>query len=947
MPIYAVFGPLFLGLGVIAVFIAKSLKKGLVSGSISSDTLEVLEIKVPRIDDDTLRNVQASPLCAENMFSTLHGLLTEEDIDQEHFSFEVVAMGEGGIKFYAGVPRKISGYVESQIYAQYPSALIDRVADYTPVFNEAEHYEIVNLELAKPEFFPLKSFMDLEVDPLSGITSVLSNVAESDLMGIQLVMKPAPDIWQAEGYKYTDSVRAGVSYGRTSGAAEVKKISSSLLTEVKNILVEVLTGFFRSSEEAKLPYKSPTPVPVKLSPTQDLELKSVENKLSKLGYFVQLRIFSSSGNPQTAIDNMRSVVATMKQFYSATTNSFVSKHPASKSQELDHFIGRYFDARKAYVLNVEELAAVYHLPSATISTPNMSSWIYSKKSEPPSSLPTKDCTYIGDTIYRNKRIRFGIKDGEDRLRHMYLIGKSGTGKSTLLESMASQDIAKGFGVGLLDPHGETIDKILDRIPDDRIDDVVVVDPSDSSCPVGINLLELDDPDQKNLMTSALVAAIKHHFDYSWGPRLEYLLNYAILTLLEAPGSTMLGITRLLEDQNYLNYVLHFVKDPVILKFWNTEYKAMKGNNKLVTEAIAPIQNKVNRFLASTTIRNILGQQKSTIDIWDIMNSGKVLLMNLSKGKIGEDNANLLGALLVSRIQFMALQRAKIPPDDRRPFYLYVDEFQNFATGSFESILSESRKYKLGLYLTHQYTAQLPEELLEAVLGNVGTIASFSLGAPDALSMANEFAPFFDRNDLISLERFHAYIKLMIDGMTSMPFSAKILLPWEKETEIVPLSGNKAKVLERSREKYGIPVEKVTAEINAWAETQYDKGKAIAMTATAVSKEDPGRVVSEPNGEAGFSGTGEIVLQDVGDLIEGEVCEGTVVDIAGFGAFVEIRPGVKGLVHISEMSEEFVKKTEDVVSKGDTVMVKVLSVGADGKIKLSMKGIDQKVVSEGR
>jgi hypothetical protein len=330
------------------------------------------------------------------------------------------------------------------------------------------------------------------------------------------------------------------------------------------------------------------------------------------------------------------------------------------------------------------------------------------------------------------------------------------------------------------------------------------------------------------MASGLVAAIKQHFDYSWGPRLEYLLNYAILTLLDVPGTTMLGITRLMEDQNYQKYILHQVKDPLVLKFWETEFKEMKGNQKLVTEAIAPIQNKVNRFLASTTIRNILGQRYSTLDIWSAMNEGKILLMNLSKGKIGADNANLLGALLVSRIQFFALQRANIPYEKRRPFYLYVDEFQNFATGSFEEILSESRKYKLGLYLTHQFTAQLPETLLKAVFGNVGTIATFSLGAPDAKVLEGEFAPYFNSEDIISLERFYIYIKLMIDGMTSHPFSARILVPWEDPNFMVPKSPNKEKVIQYSRETYGVDREYVESKINKWVETQFDKGAAIAQ-----------------------------------------------------------------------------------------------------------------------
>ncbi|MBU1970501.1 DUF87 domain-containing protein, partial [Patescibacteria group bacterium] len=560
-----------------------------------------------------------------------------------------------------------------------------------------------------------------------------------------------------------------------------------------------------------------------------MEVNAIENKMAKMGFTAQARFLVGAKTPERAKHNLRSVVASMNQFSTTNLNSLMVGTALTGEKAYQSFVDRLFDESDAYVLNVEELGSLYHLPSQKVETPNIG-WSYSRKSEPPADLPTENCTYMAETVYRDKKVRFGLANGDDRLRHMYVIGKSGTGKSTLFETMISQDIANGFGVGVLDPHGETIDKVLERIPPERVDDVIYFDPSDTEMPVGLNLLEMSDLSQKNLMASALVSAIKHHFDYSWGPRLEYLLNYAILTLLEVQGTTMLGITRLMEDDNYRKFILHHVTDPVVLKFWDTEFKNMKNNPRLITEAVAPIQNKVNRFLASSTIRNILGQRKSTIDIESAMNDGKILLMNLSKGKIGEDNADLLGALLVSRIQFFALQRANIPAQQRRPFYLYVDEFQNFATGSFESILSESRKYCLGLYLTHQYTAQLPEELLKAVLGNVGTIAAFALGTPDAKALAGEFAPYFTDTDIISLERFHVYMKLMMNGMTSLPFSAKILLPWVDEECVVPKTENKQWVLELSRQKYGVPKSEVEDKVRKWVDTPFDKGMAIALEA---------------------------------------------------------------------------------------------------------------------
>ncbi len=789
------------------------------------ESFEVLEVRVPKFDDSAA-NVESTASAAENMFASLHGLLRENVSLQEHISFEIVSSGDSGIKFYVAVPISVLKFVESQIYAHYPTAQLRVVEDYAmqPLTDVA--FDVAEVHLSKEQFFPIKTFRDFEVDPLSGLTSSLSVLSPGEQIWVQVLVRPFPDTWQKRGYAYIESVKTGIAMGSSGLGTDLSDMVSSIIKEAGKIAMGIITDFFRPPSEEAASYKSTTAALPRLSAAEELEVSAVESKLCKMGFQTQIRVIASGQSSYVVQDRIRSLSASFNQF-SSSTNGLVSKIGGSSAKVLDDYKNRVLEENKAYILTIDELASVYHLPSSNVETPNIS-WIYSKRSEPPSTLPIKDCIYMGDTMYRNQRLRFGIKNGDDRLRHMYLIGKSGTGKSTLLEMMITQDIIQGFGVGVLDPHGETIERVLERIPDDRIEDVVVVDPSDYERPVGVNLLEMTDPSQKNLMASGLVSAIKQHFDYSWGPRLEYLLNYCILTLLEVPGTTMLGITRLLEDENYLKYILHSVTDPVVQKFWNTEYRAMKGNQKLVTEAIAPIQNKVNRFLASTTIRNILGQKYSTVDFWDIMNSGKILLMNLSKGKIGADNANLLGALLVSRLQFMALQRAKIPYEDRNPFYLYVDEFQNFATGSFEEILSESRKYKLGLYLTHQYTAQLPEEILDAVFGNVGTIASFSLGAPDAHVLAREFAPYFDENDLISLDRFQIYIKLMIDGMTSLPFSAKILLPWDPDTAIVPKTGNKQRVLEHSRQKYGVDREYIENKVIKWTETRFDKGLAIAQ-----------------------------------------------------------------------------------------------------------------------
>jgi len=822
------------GLLVLYSSIRKKFKKSY--GSRNLENCEILEITMSRNEEKTL-DVQTSSLCAETMFASIHGLLREDAGLQEHLSFEVVSSGASGIKFYVVVPTDILKFVESQIYAQYPSVSIRVVDDYCKrVDPEHSDYEVAEVSLTKPYFFPIKTFRDFETDPLSAFTSALSQVKEDEEIWFQMVVQPIPDIWQKEGFNFVNSVREGQS--PAMGSTFTKHVVNTMGQEVYKIFKEILTGgFLYKNLEASLAAAGKTMSAskiVKLSPTQELEISSIENKLAKVGFQAVIRIMSSSKDPVRLDNNMRSITAALKQYSTLSSNSFKYNVIPSRRYGLEAFCQRIFEDDKSVVLNGEELATIFHLPTTNIDTPNIS-WSYSRKSEPPSNLPTEKCVYIGDTIFRGKKVRFGLADNDDRTRHMYVIGKSGTGKSTLFIDMIIQDIKNGAGVCMLDPHGEVIDTILEFIPDNRLKDVVYFDPSDVDHPIGLNLLEVKDQSQKGLAASGLLAAIKHHFDYSWGPRLEYLLNYALLTLIEVPGTTMLGITRLMEDKNYRNYIIHKISDPVVKKFWEVEYKEMAGNQRFITEAISPIQNKVNRFLAPTTIRNILGQAKSTLDFEEVMNEGKILLINLSKGKIGADNANLLGALLVSRIQFFALQRAKEHPEDRKPFYLYVDEFQNFATGSFEEILSESRKYKLGLYLTHQFTGQLPETLLKAVLGNVGTIITFAAGAMDAKVMENEFVPYFEADDIVTLERFHVYVKLMIDGMTSLPFSVKILRYWDEDF-MIKKTGNKEKAIEYSRQAYGTGREYVEAKIAKWMEMPFDKGMSIAEEHGGVNDE---------------------------------------------------------------------------------------------------------------
>ena len=425
----------------------------------------------------------------------------------------------------------------------------------------------------------------------------------------------------------------------------------------------------------------------------------------------------------------------------------------------------------------------------------------------------KDLTYIGLTTFRDKNRLFGIKR-KDRRQHVYVLGKSGTGKSVLLSNMITQNIQNGEGVCVVDPHGELVEGVLQTIPPHRMKDVIYFNPADTDYHIGFNVLELIDHKYKHLVASGLMGIFTKIWANAWSARMEYILNNAILALLDTPGTTLLGIPRMLVDKDYRQKIIANLKDPVIKAFWVHEYE--QWQEKFRNEAIAPIQNKVGQFLSSSLIRNVVGQSKSTINVFDIMNQGKIFLVNVSKGRIGEDNSALLGGMIITKIQLAAMERVRIPEDDRKDFYLYVDEFQNFVTNAFAGILSEARKYRLNLTIAHQYTAQLVTEsgsmVRDAVFGNVGTMIVFRVGADDADFLEKEFDPEFTPQDIVNLPNYKVYLRLMIDGVTSRPFSAKTLPPMAKNPDMKV----EQEVIKMSRALYCRPKAVIEKEINDWS-----------------------------------------------------------------------------------------------------------------------------------
>jgi CxxC-x17-CxxC domain-containing protein len=426
---------------------------------------------------------------------------------------------------------------------------------------------------------------------------------------------------------------------------------------------------------------------------------------------------------------------------------------------------------------------------------------------------SKDVVYFAKTNFRHQGKLFGIQR-KDRRQHMYVIGKTGTGKSALLHNFISQDIMNGEGVCVVDPHGELVEGVLKMVPKSRLKDVVYFNPADMDYHVGFNVLELPDPRYKHLVASGLMGIFTKIWSNVWSARMEYILNNAILALLDTPNTTLLGIPRLLVDKEYRQVIISNLKDPVVKAFWVNEYE--EWQDKFRSEAIAPIQNKVGQFLSTALVRNVVGQSRSTLDIFKLMNDQKIFLVNVSKGRIGEDNSALLGAMLITKIQLSAMERVRIPEDERRDFYLYVDEFQNFATDSFAGVLSEARKYRLNLIIAHQYVGQLVTDtstkVRDAVFGNAGTMVIFRVGAADAEWLENELAPEFTIEDVVNIPNYNIYIKLMVNGITVRPFSASTLSPFKTQADA---AGEEA-IIKMSREKYGRPREVVEKEINRWA-----------------------------------------------------------------------------------------------------------------------------------
>lgn len=755
---------------------------------------DLLILEIPKANDK-------KELAAEQLFASLHGILRDKnelrfnDGFQEHLSFEIASVN-GQIRFYVWVPKMLRSFVEGQIYAQYPSVQI-READEDYVQHEKLHSVTytADVTLTENEMLPIKTFQSFEVDPLAGITGALAKLdATGEELWVQILVKPIADDWHKSSEAWIKSKKSGSS----------KSIGSSNLSWLSGLL-EALW---------KPPEGGPagSSAPKELSERTKTQISEAEKKATKLGYKVKIRLAYLGESTADARLHMQALVGTFKQFNSTNLNGFKVSNTSFKKEDLAAYRNRSLNPNSGYILNIEELASVFHLPHTNVETPNVV-WASSKTAEPPAKLPIitgdkaidENISAFGLTNFRGINHQFGMYRS-DRSRHVYIIGQTGAGKSGTLELFALSDIFHGHGYAIIDPHGDFAIDNMRFIPGSRLDDVVYFNPADTAYPLGFNPLEVTNPHQKTNISSEVIGVLKRMFGDSWGPRLEYILRYTILALLDRPTTTMLDITRMLTDKKFRNETLEYCQDTVVLNFWKVEFASW--NDKFVAEAVAPVLNKVGAFTANPIIRNIIGQPKSTFDIRKIMDEGKILVVNLSKGLIGEDNAAILGSFLVTKIQLAAMSRSDIERiEDRRPFYLYVDEFQNFATDSFATILSEARKYGLNLTVANQYISQMSETVRDAVFGNVGTMISFRVSADDAPILSKQFEPQFEANDLLQMHNRHFIINMVIKGEKSPAFSATTL------TLPPPQIDNTGRIIENTRRNYSRSRAEVEQEIS--------------------------------------------------------------------------------------------------------------------------------------
>ncbi|OGJ46864.1 hypothetical protein A2344_01775 [Candidatus Peregrinibacteria bacterium RIFOXYB12_FULL_41_12] len=753
----------------------------------------------------------------EAMYATYNSKFIDKIIGQDFFSFEY-AVQNGLVDFYCIAPRKLADFIEKQITSFYPDSYVERVSDYN-IFKENNKATGCYMKLAKESLYPIKVTQNMSADPLNNMTNVMSKMGKDEAAAIQIMLKPAQDGWQKSGRKKAKEIMEDKPAGFWHTINPLTWVGA------------IINLLFRGPTDEYLGNK-PDHQGGRVTPLTDEQIKAIEQKNTQIGYETIIRIVTSSPTIAGAGALKSLLKGAFAQFNTTDNNAFKYTRYHSDKYLINNFIYRHFRRNwtqrlfsEKMILSAEELVGLFHLPDVKYNMTPVINWQNYKIAPPPSNLP-KEGILIGHNVYRGVKTEVRIKN-EDRFRHFYVIGQTGTGKSSVLQVMIRQDLKLGHGICVIDPHGQLIEDIIPFIPRERADDVIYFNPGDLDRPIGINLLEASSEEEKDYVAlEAMNIMIKLFDEEIFGPRIQDYFRNGCLTLMSDPeGGSLTDIVRLFTDDAFQKLKVEHVKNPVVKSFWLHQMAKTGAREK--QEMIPYFAAKFGAFVTNGMMRNIIGQAKSAFDFSEAMNSGKILLMNLSKGETGDLNSKLLGMLIVSKIQMAAMRRQKLSKDARRDFFLYIDEFQNYVTDSIESILSEARKYRLGLHIAHQYLAQLEGgsakkgqkqvSLKDAVFGNVGSIMAYKIGAQDSEFMGKEMAPVFSDQDLVNIDKYKAVMKLSIDTQPSRPFSVIPVNPYTEEGDHEV--GDAIKQL--SRLKFGRDKEFVEREIFRRLGTVFD------------------------------------------------------------------------------------------------------------------------------
>ena len=702
---------------------------------------------------------------AEQMFSNLAGLYRGGIFHflkrQTSLSLEIVAT-PSEIRFIIACPKEVKSYVEKQIHGSYPVAEIAEIREYNP-FEKEGFVSMAKLSTTGPTYYSIQTYKDLEedVDPLNNITSALSKLNEDESIVVQICVSPAGPHWQNKGQK--------------------------VVFKSKNV------------DPEKHQYV-----------LDDKIVEGINKKIAKLGFYAVIRVVATARDETTARMHCLNASQSFEQFSIAHLASFHRNRIWVKKWFMHDFLYRHTPRfLHNTVLSTEELATIFHFPGKRVQTPNIK-WLLAKTGAPPQNLPAQGL-YIGVSVYRGIEKQIYLRP-DDRRRHLYVIGQTGTGKSELLKMLARQDINEGRGLAFIDPHGDAVEDLLKSIPENRIDDVIYFDPGDIARPPGLNILEAETEQGKHLAINSFIALLYKLYDPNhtgiMGPQLERAIRNIMLTAMSEPGNTMVEVLRLLIDPAFANSKLPMIQDPLVKRYWTDELARTSDFHK--SEKLGYFVSKFDRFVTEKLMRNIIGQSTSSFNFRKVMDERKILLINLSKGRIGEENSNFLGLILVPRLLSAAMARVDIAEEERQDFFLYVDEFQNFATPDFVQILSEARKYRLNLTVANQFIGQLDDKIKDAVFGNVGTTIAMRVGADDAEYLEHQFEPFFSKSDLLNNPMGHAYMRLLISGQPSTPFSMKV--DWKVVSAAKKNLELAEKIKSLSRMRYGRDATLVDEEI---------------------------------------------------------------------------------------------------------------------------------------